>query len=184
MAELGVGAGLDGDYLDVAVRAWAVPDNRQGDEDEVEQSKHRQRRVPDHFLVFDTETTTDPSQRLLFGCFRYLRRDEQGEDFDLVCVEEGIFYPDDLGSWDPHGHAVLEHYVRATPDARVDTPVGDAMRTLRARPLRWFLSGRLWRAARGRLGVVCFNFPFDLSRLAWECRRRAKPAPQGRTRPV
>ena len=34
--------------------------------------------------------------------------------------------------------------------------------------LREFLDGTLWRAAwKLRAGVVCFNSPFDLSRIAW-----------------
>jgi hypothetical protein len=41
-------------------------------------------------LVFDTETRTDASQRLLFGSYRFI---ESGR-----CLEEGIFHADDLSA--------------------------------------------------------------------------------------
>jgi hypothetical protein len=94
---------LEGDYLDIAVRAWAVREQPAGDEDQAEQTgappdgPRRPERVPDQFLVFDTETTTDSSQRLLFGCWRYLRANHE-EGLRLETVEEGIFYPDDYRS--------------------------------------------------------------------------------------
>jgi hypothetical protein len=39
-------------------------------------------------LVFDTETRIDATQRLTFGSYRFI----QGGG----CIEEGIFYADDL----------------------------------------------------------------------------------------
>ena len=69
-------AGTGGiDELDVAVRAWAIREHTEGD-DEGTRSRGGGgggRRVPDSFLVFDTETTIDASQRLLFGCWRFYR---------------------------------------------------------------------------------------------------------------
>jgi hypothetical protein len=43
-------------------------------------------------LMFDCETTTDPTQSLLFGCWRY----DRSTPYGLVCAEEGLFYADDL----------------------------------------------------------------------------------------
>ena len=42
----------------------------------------------ENVLVFDTETTADVEQCLLFGTFRLYR--------DRALVEEGVFYADDL----------------------------------------------------------------------------------------
>ena len=47
---------------------------------------------PDEVLVFDTETTLDTKQQLTLGVFRRCRFDGQR----YVCVEEGIFYGDDI----------------------------------------------------------------------------------------
>ncbi len=51
-------------------------------------------------LVFDTETRTDTAQALTFGGYRYY---EGG-----ICLEEGLFYGDDLPRAD---RATLETYV-------------------------------------------------------------------------
>lgn len=171
---------LDGDYLDVALRAWAIPADEPDDELPTAPAARRVARVPDQFLVFDTETTVDASQRLVFGSFRYLRRDPEADDFRLVCVEEGLVVPDDLADWNAAAARTIEDYVAANPQADVDPGTPDAARVLRARDLSWFLKGRLWRATRGRMGVVCFNLPFDISRLAWhagETRNRHPETP-------
>src|SRR5947199_937794 len=55
---------------------------------------------PDGFLVFDCETTTDATQRLLFGCYRYILNRE--------CLEEGLFYADDLPE---EALSILQKYV-------------------------------------------------------------------------
>ena len=52
-------------------------------------------------LVFDTETRTDATQRLTFGSYRFIS--------DGRCLEEGLFYADDLP---PKDRAVLQRYVR------------------------------------------------------------------------
>jgi hypothetical protein len=124
---------------------------------------------PRHWLIFDTETTIDTTQRLLFGCWRLCRTDETDPcQPKLECVEEGLFYPEDLASWNPSGAAVVE-------DVRPERPVAtDVVRDQIANPhlrivgLKRFLDRTLWRAAwKLRAGVVCFNSPFDLSRIAW-----------------
>ena len=54
---------------------------------------------PDSMFVFDTETLTDATQRLTFGSYRYLE--------GTGCLEEGLFYADDLPGKD---RRVLEEY--------------------------------------------------------------------------
>ena len=65
-------------------------------------------------LVFDTETRTDTAQALTFGSYRYY---EHG-----ICLEEGLFYGDDLPRAD---RATLEAYVKthaAATDRRRGVP--------------------------------------------------------------
>src|SRR5215831_4742494 len=47
---------------------------------------------PRHCLIFDTETTLDPTQKLNFGTYRRCVR----VDDEYRCLQEGIFYRDDL----------------------------------------------------------------------------------------
>lgn len=110
----------------------------------------KQRRVPGAMLVFDTETRIDATQRLTFGSFRFIQ--------DAQCLEEGMFYADDLPAKDRH---ILERYA-ATHNETVDPGA------------RWLglLTGRefvdkLYRDAyKARCLLVGFNLPFDLSRIA------------------
>lgn len=59
---------------------------------------------PRSALIFDTESKTDPTQKLTFGCFRYyeLKLDA------YTCVEEGLFFADDLKRADRN---VLGRYI-------------------------------------------------------------------------
>jgi hypothetical protein len=104
---------------------------------------------PESMLVFDTETTTDPSQRLLFGCYRFI---DQGE-----CREEGLFYADDLST---EQLEILQAYVR---DHKADTAEESRIVLLSKRE---FLKKFFKAAYKVRCLVVGFNLPFDLSRLA------------------
>jgi hypothetical protein len=63
---------------------------------------------PDTALIFDTETSTDDTQRLLFGFYRFCRWEDGGAR--LACLEEGIFYADDLSQRDPDGFACLSQF--------------------------------------------------------------------------
>src|SRR5262245_12857788 len=63
-------------------------------------AQHAPERWPRGMLIFDTETTTDPTQRLTFAWYRYARWRDDGT---LACVEEGIIYADDLPDRDPDG---------------------------------------------------------------------------------
>ena len=123
--------------------------------------------MPEQLLILDTETTTDRTQRLLFGCWRYARVSGEGPELRLHTVEEGLFYPDDLGEWYPEGLATLTDHVSPWRDADVADDL-DSVARLKAVPLSEFLGGWLWRAGYElRAGVVCFNWSFDISRLAW-----------------
>jgi hypothetical protein len=113
----------------------------------------------DGMLVFDCETRTDKAQALTFGSYRFL--------VEGRCLEEGLFYGDDLL---PRERAVLERYV-ATHAADTD-PRGIPERSIPSNPKLMLLSSAEFRtllyrvAYKGRGLLVAFNFPFDISRLA------------------
>lgn len=162
------GAGID-EYLDLAVRAFAVRASAHEQGSQAASYGSRAARVPRHLLVFDTETTVDPSQRLLFGSWRYFRTDLVTDGPKLICVQEGIFYPDDLADWYAEGAAAIDAYAVRRPAAAVDSDAPDVDQRLVCAPLSEFLERILFRAAyRVRAGVACFNAPFDFSRLAWQ----------------
>ena len=78
---------LHRDHLSIALRAFVS----KAPEPEVTQKKARRSRKgrrsagPSKYtLVFDTETTTDASQRLRFGCYQF----RKGDFLD----EEGLFF--------------------------------------------------------------------------------------------
>jgi hypothetical protein len=118
--------------------------------------------VPDLVLVLDTETTVDATQRLLFGNWRV--RNREGH-----CLDEGLFYGDDLSSADL---AILREYVR-THAAATPTHLPEPLRLLSRRA---FLRQVLWPVAYKARGlVVGFNLPFDLARIGvgWGATRSA-----------
>ncbi|MAG37263.1 MAG: hypothetical protein CL878_13600 [Dehalococcoidia bacterium] len=143
----------------MAVRAWT---RRQ-------QAKSRQSRrklaepISDHsvVLVLDAETTTDPSQRLLFGSYQVYARPTFDNELsgpvawrDYRLVEEGLFYGDDLPERDPQGWATLQDYCRKQPGLHLRSRAEFVKRVFY--PL----------AYEARALVVGFNLPFDLSRPA------------------
>src|SRR5689334_17888692 len=100
----------------VAVRGYTVPKSSGAGRGKGRR-KRRTRRPstpktnswPEYALIFDTETTIDPSQRLLFGCCRICRwvprRD--GEGVRLETLEELLF-----GSDEPEELEILQRYAR------------------------------------------------------------------------
>ncbi|MEU8693012.1 hypothetical protein [Streptomyces sp. NPDC048665] len=120
-----------------------------------------------HILVFDTETTTDTVQNLNFGAFRIYELDYEGQI--LTLIEEGIFYQDDLPKRDPEGFATLRAYAEshtAPIDHRIPS-ISVAVRKLHFMSRTDFAEHYLWRRAyRYRMGIVGFNLPFDISRIA------------------
>lgn len=97
----------------------------------------------EYTLVFDTETTTDPSQRLRFGCYQFRRGD--------ILIEAGIFFDTDTLSIDEQarlaGFAKSRGFKCMTKAAFVDEVFYGLAYDLRAT-------------------ILGFNLPFDLSRLA------------------
>src|ERR1022692_2967212 len=106
---------------------------------------------PKAMLVFDTETRTDATQCLTFGSYRFFVAGR--------CLEEGLFYADDLPKKD---RRVLERYV-VTHHA--ETAV-DGVRNLKLLTRSQFVDKFYTAVYKGRCLLVGFNLPFDLSRIA------------------
>ncbi|MGC1986028.1 MAG: hypothetical protein WA668_11630, partial [Candidatus Cybelea sp.] len=140
---------MNPDPLKLAIRVYPEP---RSDVPERTQKKLRYWRRPHQMLVFDTETRTDTAQALTFGSYRYY---EHGK-----CLEEGLFYADDLSRVD---RTKLETYVQQHP-AGTDRRIG--VRELRLLSRRDFLEKVYDVGYDGRGLIVGFNLPFDLSRLA------------------
>ena len=119
---------------------------------------------PELVLLIDTETSTDAAQRLRFGSYRLCKWEHDSSRYwRLVCIEEGLFYGDELPEQFPRDFRALQAYVRG---AFADTPDLSASR-LPLYSRRDFVEKVLWRAvAQGRALICGFNLPFDLSRLA------------------
>lgn len=147
--------------LTVATRAWmqrddVTPDRKSG-------NPARARHVEtwrSSVLIFDTETTTDSTQRLTFGWYRV---GEWQYDGSLAIREEGLLYDDGLSEDDPGGYAMLGEFA-ATHEP--ETTGFYRNRTLMLRSRRDFLDGVLWPAIQADALIVGFNLPFDLSSLA------------------
>ena len=119
----------------------------------VEQRQRPRKRPvrPETMLVFDTETTTDATQRLLFGSYRFIDRGR--------CAEEGLFYPEDLN---PQEFGTLQEYVQSH---KADTTKRTALKILTLREFRKLFYSVAYKA---RSLLVGFNLPFDLSRLGFD----------------
>ncbi|MGB8474132.1 MAG: hypothetical protein WCE61_08620 [Candidatus Acidiferrum sp.] len=117
--------------------------------------KNKVWRLPRAMFVFDTETRTDESQRLTFGSYRFF--------VDNQLREEGLFCADDLPLAD---RRTLEKYV-ATENRQAS-----ARRSLPLLLLtrRQFLKKLYKSVYKGRVLLVGFNLPFDLSRIAFAAR--------------
>ena len=160
------------DPLPLAVRGYAVaartdekPEARKPKAAKSPRRAVETARRPPAILVFDCETTTDATQALLFGCYRYYRLRWTAAGPKLVCVEEGLFHADDLAERDRDGLACIEAYVRRRQPV-VASEIDDAVRPLRVLSRGEFVEQVLWKALSAQATVVTFNAPFDLSRLA------------------
>ena len=103
-------------------------------------------------LVFSTQTKVGAAQKLTVGSYRVI--------FDSQCLEEGLFYGDDLSKKD---RKLLEQYVRTY---RPDT-VTEGVRKLRLLTRIEFLEEVYWNAYKARFLLVGFNLPSALSRIAF-----------------
>ena len=158
----------------IALRAWAEP---QGSTHAPGRKKQTAITRPKYALVIDTETTIDVTQALNFGSYRFIALDD-GKHAPGSCLEEGIFYADELPERYPEGFAILQQYV-ADNEADLDVPRYRKQLPLYSRRefivkrfdkrLNRNVTGPFWRAAyKAQALVVGFNLPFDLSRLAIE----------------
>lgn len=130
--------------LPLAVRVYPEPSKA----DQKARSRRPPKR-PDAMLVFDTETRTDATQRLMFGSYRFVVAGR--------CLEEGLFYADDLPTED---RKLLDQYVGTHPAEAVNEKLQLLTR-------RQFLKKFYQAVYKGRCLLVGFNLPFDLSRLAY-----------------
>jgi hypothetical protein len=112
---------------------------------------------PKYCLIFDTETTLDTAQKLNFGTYRrcQLTRNK------YVCVAEGILYRDDL----PKSQLKLLQRYKNNPSTIPSIELFPAQMTLGLLSRSSFVSRVFWKSIRKGELVVCFNSPFDLSRL-------------------
>ena len=137
------------DPITIAVRVYP--------EEKVARKKNNSRkkwRRPDAMFVFDTETTTDATQRLLFGCYRFIVAGK--------CLEEGLFHADDLPDKDG---GILREYVTTRAADTERHGVGE----LRLLSRHEFLKKLYQAVYKGRALLVGFNLPFDLSRIGFDC---------------
>ncbi len=149
------------DALPFATRAWMRRDDVKHDRKSGKRRGQNQVTTWRHtVLIFDTETTTDPTQRLTFGCYRLC---DWNPDGSLAVREKGVFYDDDLPEHDPGGYAMLCDFA-AQHDP--ETTGFHRTRRLALRTRRDFLDGVMWPAIQADALIVGFNLPFDLSRLA------------------
>jgi hypothetical protein len=134
--------------LPIAVRIYPEPRA-----EEKHPRSRKQWNCPDGILILDTETRIDATQKFTFGSYRFIGAGK--------CLEEGLFYGDDLPLAD---RQVLERY-STTHFASTDR---EGVRELGLLTRREFLK-MLYRAAyQGRCLLVGFNLPFDLSRIAYD----------------
>lgn len=107
----------------------------------------------DWVLVFDTETTTDPGQRLRVGCYQVRRLD------DPKFVKTGLFI--DRSALSPDE---IKNVLRFAGDR------------LAVHDLRDFIEKIFFKYTFDFVGrCVGFNLPFDISRLAyrhWPCKQK------------
>lgn len=139
---------------DIFLRAHTVTQTRK----EWKNKKSAPPKWPDRVLVFDTETTTDTSEDLLFGVYRLCER--KGDVY--LCSEEGLFYADDL---DSEQLEVLKRYVSSELSG-IEVKSFPPKLKLVPQSRSTFLRKVFWKAVQRGALIVMFNAPFDLSRLA------------------
>ena len=130
-------------------------------------TRSRRAYKPRRALIFDTETTIDATQALLFGSYRYVRISWQDNTPTLSTVEEGLIYADELPAENAERFAVLRDYQASHP-AALDPAYSHGLQVaLKFYSRREFLREMFYPAVyESRALVAGFNLPFDLSRLA------------------
>jgi hypothetical protein len=110
-------------------------------------------------LVFDCETTTDLNQNLTFLWWRFCELKEGV----YVSQQEGVVYADDL---DQESVQLIHEYADSH---KADVEEG-CPEKIKVQSRTEFVNREFWKAVRLGAVIVCFNAPFDLSRLALEYR--------------
>ena len=114
---------------------------------------HRRARSIRHILTIDTETTTDHTHRLVFGCASTSKLVRTQGHITLEKGYEYLFYADTLPNTDPDKFKVLEAYA-STNDVIFLSQ-------------REFIDTILWDCIKSSYRIVGYNLAFDLSRLAY-----------------
>ena len=132
------------DKLVIQLRAYVDPDDKPKDTFPSDPVK------PSEFsLIFDTETTIDPSQRLRFGTFQLRARGH--------LVERGVFYNEDVSIFPASDREILTKVLEEEP-----SDAGEKLLLFtRTEFVEYFFK---W--AKTDATIIGFNLPFDLSRLA------------------
>lgn len=134
--------------IDLAVRAYPeIPGRKR------EPKNRKPARRSNSMLVFDTETRTDATQSLMFGCFRFI--------VDGLCVREALFHAKDLSE------AELSKLEKYALSHRANV-VRHGRRSLDLLTLDEFLNELFRISYKARGLVVGFNIPFDLSRVGFD----------------
>lgn len=146
--------------MDIALRAWAIPDRtRDGT------AQRRRRNRPSVLVILDTETELGGAQHLLVACYRYVRVSWDKNVPTLTTAQEGLVVPDDLAESDPEAFALIRAYA-ARARASVEVPDHDPRARLVVLTRSEFCERMLWKACwRNRATLVAFNLGFDISRL-------------------
>jgi hypothetical protein len=110
-------------------------------------------------LVFDCETTTDIRQDLNFLWWRFCELKEGR----YICQQEGLVYADNL---EAKSIQLIRTFAHDKPADVEDGCPKDILVQSRTE----FVDGEFWQAIQAGAVIVCFNAPFDLSRLALEYR--------------
>src|SRR5579872_2091353 len=135
--------------LPIAVRPYPEPKAKRQKKSNQKTLQGNILKRPDVMLVLDTETRIDATQHLTFGSYRLIFRGK--------CLEEGLFYSDDLPERDLH---VLKKYAATH---RANTKESRKLKLL----TRKEFAAKLFSVGYKTRGlIVGFNLPFDLSRLA------------------
>ncbi len=158
---------MTANYLPIAVRAWTerVSPKKTSRERPSRAASKRALR-PRLILVIDTETTKDHILRFKFGSYRVCLITWTGGIPQAACLEEGLFYADDLPQTDPLGFEILRQYA-ASHLADVMVTVIPRLKLVSQRD---FVNRVFYHWAwRKRAIIVAHNLPFDDSRIAYEC---------------
>jgi len=109
-------------------------------------------------LVLDCETTTDIRQDLTFLWWRFCELKNDA----YICQLEGVAYNAHLGKEDV---ALIRQFARKRADVEDGCP-----EEIQIGSRTEFANKVLWEAIRVGAAIVCFNSPFDLSRVSLKSR--------------